>query len=793
MGLGQSGLERRRIGRIRTAFLNISFLLLFSVAWMGFSGQTYAQTFNFSTIAIEGNARIGDSAILSTAGLERGQAVSAGQVNDALQRLQNSGLFESVDVIPQGNTLRIVVVELPTVNRISFEGNRRIDDEALAQVVQSQERRVFNPAQAERDAANIAEAYTSEGRIAARVTPKVIRRSDNRVDLIFEIFEGGVTEITRLSFVGNRAFSDRRLRRVLQTTQAGLFRAFVRTDTLVEDRIQFDRQVLQDFYFSRGYVDFRITSVNAELTEERDGFFLAFNVQEGQQFRFGELTVTSDYPAADGEVYQNLIKVRPGAIYSPVLVENEITRMETQAVRDGVDFLRVEPRVTRNERELTLDVEFVLSRGPRVFVERIDIEGNTTTLDRVVRQQFTIAEGDPFNPRAIRQAADRIRALNYFGSVDVNAREGSRADQVVVDVDVEEQPTGSLSFGASVSANDGLGLAIAFNERNFLGRGQTLNFEVGTTRDNEAYNLRFVEPRLLGRELAFGIRLGLLNSSSRFLTYESENIVFEPSITFPVSERGRVQLRYTARDDEMTTLSTFDDPATAEDETDINTGAVIQAEIDAGSQFTSSIGYTYTFDSRRSGLNLDSGYIFEFSQDFAGLGGDSTYIKTTARLTGQRQFRNSDVTLRGTIEGGHLAFSDGVNRAVDRFFLDSNTLRGFEPAGVGPRDAGATDDALGGNLYVAARVEAQFPLGLPEELGIRGALFYDVGNLWDLSDANPGNAAVVGEGGSFRQVIGFGILWDTAIGPLRFNFTEALSKESFDKTRSFDLTLSTQF
>ncbi len=789
MDMGRS----RRHGGVIGLIHRFSFLFLFSVAWVGLSEATFAQNFNFSNISIEGNARIGDSAILNTAGIQRGQTVTAGQVNDAVQRLQNSGLFESVEVIPQGGTLRIVVVELPTVNRISFEGNRRIDDEALSAVVQSQERRVFNPGQAERDAANISEAYTQQGRIAARVTPKVIRRSDNRVDLVFEIFEGGVTEVTRLSFVGNRAFSDRRLRRVLQTTQAGLFRTFIRTDTLVEDRIQFDQQVLQDFYFSRGFVDFRVRSVNAELTEERDGFFLNFNVQEGQQFRFGEVTVRSEYEAADEEVYARLIKVKPGTIYSPTLVENEIARMERQGVRDGTDFLRVEPRVTRNDRDLTLDVELVLSRGPRVFVERIDIEGNTTTLDRVVRQQFEVVEGDPFNPRAIRAAADRIRALNYFGSVDVNAREGSRADQVVVDVDVEEQPTGSLNFGASLSANDGLGLALSFQERNFLGRGQTFNFEIGTTQDNEAYNITFIEPRLLGRDVAFGLRLGLANSNSRFLTYETESIFFEPSITFPVSERGRLQLRYTGRRDEMTTLNVADDPNTAADESVTNTGSIIQAEIDSGDQTVSSIGYTYTFDSRLNGLNLDSGYTFQFSQDFAGLGGDSTYIKTTAKLQGQRNFRNSDITLRGTLEGGYLAWSDGTNRAVDRFFIDSSIMRGFEPAGIGPRDAGATDDALGGNLYVAARLEAQFPLGLPEELGIRGALFYDVGNLWDLSDANPGNAAVVGEGGSFRQVIGFGVLWDTAIGPLRFNFTEAISKESFDKERTFDLTLSTQF
>ena len=791
LGLSSSGVRGRQ--RLRSSVKAVALVGIISTAWVLPSSISVAQNFSFSNISIEGNARIGESAILNQAGIAAGETLSAGQVNDVVQRLQNSGLFESVEVIPQGNTLRIVVVELPTINRISFEGNRRIDDDALSAVIQSQERRVFSPTQAERDAAVIAESYTVAGRLAARVTPKVIKRSDNRVDLIFEIFEGDVVEIERLSFVGNRAYSDRRLRRVLQTTQAGLFRSLIRTDTLVEDRIQFDRQVLQDFYASRGYVDFRVNSVNAELTEERDGFFLVFNVTEGQQFRVGEMTVVSEHPDVDGDDYQALIKSRTGAVYSPTLVENEIARMERQAVREGVDFLRVEPRVSRNDRDLTLDVEFVLTRGPRVFVERIDIEGNTTTLDRVVRQQFEVAEGDPFNPRAIRQAADRIRALDYFETVDVNAREGSRGDTVVVDVDVEEKPTGSFNVGAAYSVNDGLGLVVSFNERNFLGRGQQLSFQVGTASDADTYSLTFVEPRLLGRNVAFGLRLGLVESSSSFLTFDNKNVFFEPSLTFPVSEAGRLQLRYTARADTMSTLNIDDDPMTPEDETFVGTGSVIQAETVFDRQVASSIGYTYSYDSRRAGLNPDAGFVFEFSQDFAGIGGDSEYIRTVAKLSGQRFIFNNDITLRGSIEGGYLAWSGGVNRAPDRFILDPSIIRGFETAGIGPRDAGPTDDALGGNLYVAARVEAEFPLGLPEELGIRGAVFYDIGNLWDLSDANPGGAAVVGEDGSFRHVIGFSILWDTVLGPLRFNFSDAIKKETFDREQRFDLTISTTF
>ncbi len=749
---------------------------------MASASAVSAQQYTFNSVVVEGNARIGDAAIANQLGIARGQTISAGQLNDGVQRLQNSGLFETVRVEPQGSTLRVTVVELPTINRINFEGNRRIKDDALIALVESQERRVFNPAQAERDASAIAEAYSNDGRIAARVTPRVIKRNQNRVDLVFEIFEGDVVEIERLSFVGNRVYSDRRLRRVLDTKQAGLFRTFIRTDTFIADRIEFDKQVLQDFYYSRGYVDFRTLSVNAELAEERDGYFLVFNVQEGQQFTFGELTVTSEIADVDAEEYEAIMKIRPGVVYSPTLVENEIARMERLSIKNSVDFLRVEPRITRNDRELTLDIEFVLSRGPRVFVERIDIEGNTTTLDRVVRRQFRVAEGDPFNPREIREAAERIRALDFFETAEVNAREGSSPEEVIVDVDVEEKPTGALNFGASYSVNDGIGFAISFQERNFLGRGQDVTLNFSTAEEAERYGLRFVEPRFLGRDVQFSFEIDYSEGNSSFLSYDTETLLFQPAITFPVSENGRLSLRYTAQRSEMLAR----DP--------IEHGSVIGNGISVGSQTSSSLGYTYTYDTRRGGLNPNAGVLLEFGQDFAGLGGDTEFIRTKAKITGQRTAFNEDVTLRATLEAGALSWSGGSNRAVDRFLLTPSILRGFEPGGIGPRDTSGSDqDTLGGNLYWAARFEAEFPLGLPSELGIRGALFYDMGNLWDLSDANLSGGSVVGEGGSVRHVIGFGILWDTVIGPLRFNFTEALQKEDFDRDQSFDLTISTRF
>ena len=783
MGLGLRGASKRMTCHLTKVARTFSFFLILLVFSVASGPQAEAQTFRFSQIVIDGNVRIGDAAILNQAGIAPGQTLSAGQVNDVIQNLQNSGLFETVEVTPQGNTLRITVVERPTVNRIAFEGNRRLDDEALSALIQLQERRVFSPAQAERDANAISEAYVQTGRVSARVTPRIIRRDDNRVDVIYEIFEGGVIEIERITFVGNRVYSDRRLRRILDTKQAGIFRTLIQVDTLVEDRIAFDRQLLTDFYNSRGYVDFRVLSSNAELTEERDGFFLVFNIEEGQQFKFGEVTVTSNRPDVDEVAYQDVIKLRPGVVYSPTLVEAELTRLERQGVRDGVNFLRVEPRITRNDRDLTLDVEFVLTRGERVFVERIDIEGNTTTLDRVIRRQFRVAEGDPFNPREVRDAAERIRALGYFASAEVNAREGTAEDQVVIDVDVEEQPTGSLNFGASFSNNDGIGLLVSFTEANFLGRGQTLGLTLSTATDATRYGINFIEPAFLGRDVALGLDLQFSEQDSSFANYDTTRLTFSPSLAFRLGESSRLELRYTFRDDEMLERSP------------IENGPIVQREIDEGSQISSSIGYTYRYDTRATGLDPNAGVLLEFSQDFSGLGGDSEFIRTVGRVVGQRRVLNEEVTLRATLEGGLLTWNGGTNRTIDRFFVGPQILRGFEPGGIGPRDLNTPGDSdpLGGNIYVAARFDVEFPLGLPDELGISGGVFYDVGNLWNLDDVNLAGGNVVGEGGSFRHVVGFSIFWDSAIGPLRFNFSNALIKEDFDEEQSFDLTLSTRF
>lgn len=737
----------------------------------------FAQVFSFSNVTIEGNERVDAATILNYAGINRGEEVSAGGLNDAYQRILNSGLFETVELVPQGSTLVIRVVEYPIVNVISIEGNKRLKDERLSELIQSQPRRIYSPSQAESDAAAIAEAYRVAGRLAATVTPKIIRRSDNRVDLVFEITEGRVVENERISFVGNKAFTDRRLRQVLETKQAGFLRNLIQRDTYVAERLELDKKVLSDFYLSRGFIDFQVLDASAELSRERDATFVTFTIREGVAYDIGQVTTVTEVEGLDAAEFEAVQKIRSGQTYSPLLIDNNITRMETLALKKGLNFIRVEPRLTRNPAGQVVDVQFAIVRGERVFVERIDIEGNTTTLDQVIRRQFKTVEGDPFNPREIRQAAERIRALGFFADAQVNADQGSAPDQVVVNVDVEEQPTGSLSFGLSYSVATGTGINVGFSETNFLGRGQRLSLSVSTASDNQNSSFSFTEPALLGRDLSFTIGGFYRTSESDYASYDTRNIGFSTGIGFPLGEQSSLDLRIGVAEDKLSNYT--------------GNSAIIAEEVSRGALSTVSLGYTYEYDNRITGLNPKGGVLLRFGQDFAGLGGDTEYIETTALALAETRVMNEEVTLRAIFEGGAISsLGDNTTRVTDRFF-GNGKIRGFEPNGIGPRDLAATDqDALGGNFFAVARFEADFPLGLPEEYGITGGAFLDVGSVWSLD--NDGGGAI-DDSFTPRAAVGVSVFWNTPIGPLRFNFSKAVQKEDYDREQSFDLTVSTRF
>lgn len=743
----------------------------------------------FSNVRIEGNQRIEPQTILTYLDLPRGQNVSGGDLNAALQRLQNSGLFETVVLAPSGGTLVVRVAEYPTINVIAFEGNKRLKDENLSQVVKSQARRIYSPAQAEADAAEISKVYASEGRLAARVDPKIIRRSDNRVDLVFEIREGGQTEIERIGFVGNRAFSDQRLRNVLQTKQAGILRTFIKRDTFAPDRLPVDEKLLTDFYRSRGYADFKVQAVAPEVARERDAFYITFQIQEGPRYTFGNVQTVSEIPGVDVADFAAQNRVKQGAVYNPSSIDTTIRRMEALALRKGLNFVNIEPRVTRNERSQTLDLTFALTRGQRVFVERIDIEGNTTTLDEVIRRQFASVEGDPFNPREIRNSAERLRALGYFGDVQAESRQGTSPDQVIVDVNVEEQPTGSLNFGVSYGVSSGVGFNASLSEKNFLGRGQEVNLSFAAGSGTQSSGLTFIEPYFLGRDLKARAQVWYNTTDRLNSDYNTRAVGFLTGIEFPVSESSRVELRYKLSKD---TLFDVEAPNIDSESGELVGSSPILFR-EQGGYFTSALGYTYSYDSRTAGLDPLTSYRLRFSQDFAGLGGDVKSITTAAYGGVESNAWRESVTFLVEAEAGAVhMLSDQNSRFLDRY-SGNGKIRGFEPNGYGPRDLGApNEDALGGNYFWAIRSEMQFPLGLPEEYGIKGGLFADAGSVWGLDDTN-GYGVTVDDGMHIRAAVGASVFWTTPIGPLRFNFAKALKKEDYDEEQAFDLTISTKF
>lgn len=765
--------ERSSRAKARARLLATALFIGGATASQPFLSPAFAQVFSFSNVTIEGNERVDAATILNYAGISRGQEVSAAALNDAYQRIANSGLFEKVEMVPQGSTLVIRVTEYPIVNVINFEGNKRLKDEQLAELVQSQSRRVYSPNLAESDAAAIAEAYRVQGRLAASVTPKIIRRSENRVDLVFEISEGKVVENERISFVGNRAFSDRRLRQVLETKQAGFLRNLIQRDTFVAERLELDKKMLTDFYQSRGYIDVQVTDASAELSRERDATFVTFTIREGLPYKIGKVTVVSEVEGVDAAAYEDTARIRTGQTYSPLLIDNNITRMETLALKQGLNFVRVEPRITRDDRNQAVDIEFAVVRGERVFVERIDIEGNATTLDQVIRRQFRTVEGDPLNPREIRQSAERIRALGFFSDAKVNAEPGSSPDQVVVNVDVEEQPTGSLTFGLSYSVASGTGFNIGFSEKNFLGRGQALSLSLASGVSNQNSSFSFTEPALLGRDLSFSVGGYYRTSDYDNARYDTRNIGVTTGIGFPVGEQSNLNLRLRYSEDLMENYG--------------GTSPILAAEAAQGALRTFSLGYAYEYDTRITGLNPKGGVLLRFGQDFAGLAGDTEYIETTALALAETKVMNEEVTLRAIFEGGAIHSMGGTTSRVTERYFGNGKIRGFEPNGIGPRDG---EDALGGNLFAVARFEADFPLGLPEEYGISGGAFLDVGSVWSLDNTNGG---AVDDSFIPRAAVGLSVFWTTPIGPLRFNFSHALKKEDYDKEQSFDLTISTRF
>ena len=751
-----------------------------------------SQSYTFSAVKVTGNEHVDTATVLAYAKIPQGTALTQANLNDVYQRIVASGLFDTVQLVPQGSTLTIKVTEFPMLNVVDIQGNKRVKDDALTPLLQSRSAHVYSPALAEADAAAIAAYYFTNGSQAATVDPKIIRRAGNRLDLVFEVHEGKISELERVNFVGNQAFSDYQLRQQLASRQAGWLRQIIQRDTLDPARLAADKQMLTDFYHSRGFMDFRITDVSAVESRERDATYLTFTINEGQSFRIGTVSTVSQIPGLNAAEFDKQRRLRPGVLFDPTIIDNNVARMETYAIDRGVNFVTVDPVLTRHDKEGIVDVAFTLKQGDRLFIQRIDIEGNTTTLDQVIRRQFDTVEGDPFNPREIRLANDRIHALGFFSAVQVTGKPGDQPDQVVLKVDVTEQPTGSISVGATYGVANGVGLNLGYKETNFLGRGQALSASVQAGTDSVDSHFNFTEPALLGRDLAFSLNLGYLTTSHQHGDYDTITSTFQPGIDFPISETARLGLHYRAA---SVVLNNVDGPVfdTSVPPVEISNGSSSILIDEQGTQLESGVGYSFGYDSRRTGLDPNTRFLANFGQDITGLGGDTSYVETTVYALAETTLPHQAVVLRSIVEGGFIQGFDGYGTRITSRFFGNGKIRGFAPNGIGPRDLTATNqDALGGNIYAVARFESEFPIGLPEAYGIKGGAFLDIGSVWGLDNTH-GTGGTVDDAFHLRSAIGVSILWKTPIGPLRFNFSRALLKEDYDQVQNFDLTISTQF
>lgn len=763
----------------------------------------YSQSYSYDRIDVVGNLRIDRDSIIRISELPESGTVSSSDLNEAFKNLSDRELFQNITIVPINRLLEITVEEYPLINEISIEGNKRIKDDVIEPFITSKSRQVYLPSRALLDAETISRLYFTRGRFAATVTPKIIRRRDNRVDLIFEIAEGKVVEVERLSFIGNQAFSDDKLRKELETRQAGALRAFIQKDTFVASRLELDKTLLRDFYLDNGYVDFEIESATVELSRERDAFFINFKISEGQQYTFGKLLASTELEGVDTEEFLGTIKIESGDIFSPNSLVSARERMEFLASEKEMTFARVVPRTRVNSDNNTVDVDFVIEIGPRIIVERIEIEGNVTTKDYVIRREFTTVEGDPINAEEINRSAERVRALGFFSSVEVSEEKISPT-QSVIRLQVEEQDTGTLTFGLSYSQAAGLGGSIGLTENNLLGRGQRLSFSIDTTSDGTDYFVTFGEPKLFGQDMNFNFTIGTRNQSRNDGIVGVREFVLSSGINFPISEASRLGFNVG--------FSTYDyKPYPGNSrilQKDVGKGIpndsdpVVYSEVPVPYKRQVRVGYNYQYNSIPHGFSTRRGVLGTFNQTLTFGSGSHNVLRTIGTLRGQTTAFDNNVTLTATLEGGVIKPLGGRDsRLFDRFQMNSTLFRGFAPYGVGPRSKqGNVKRALGGNYYTALRLESRFPLGFDEELGISGGTFFDVGSIWGLDDTNDGPDPdsddanlTVDDSFKLRSTAGVSFFIRTFLGPLRFNFSRPVKKQPGDITQNFEVTLQSNF
>ena len=782
------------------------------------SGVAVAQT---NSIVVEGSRRVEAETIRSYFKPGPGGRLGPEQEDAALKALLATGLFSDVRISHSGNRLVVTVVENPVINRVAFEGNKKAKDEQLSAEVQSKPRGTLSRPTVQADVQRIIEIYHRSGRFDVSVDPKIIELPNNRVDLVFEIKEGEKTGVKDIRFVGAKAYSSSRLKDVIKTSESNWLSFLQTTDIYDPDRVEADRDLLRRFYLKHGYADVRIVSAVGEYDPAKKGFVVTFTIDEGSQYRVGTIEVLSNVRAIDPSVLRSQLKLSQGSVYNADLVERSVELMTIQAARNGYAFASVRPRGDRNFETKTINLAFVVEEGARAYIERINIRGNTRTRDYVIRREFDLGEGDAYNRALIDRAERRLKNLNYFKIVKITNEPGSAPDRVVVNVDVEEMPTGEFSISGGYSTADGLIGEVSIADRNLMGRGNYAKASLTYGQHVRGVDLSFVEPFFLGYRMAAGIDFfARQNLANNYVSYNSQTIGTNLRLGFALTEEIAFQPRYTFYQQKITLPTNLNDcqfssnavafrngtgpgvnpqneaglvPGQLDTTVNVPYGCyqngeaslAVRKELAAGPVNVSLVGYTVSYNTLDNNKLPTSGLFTELRQDFAGVGGDVNFIRTSIEARNYYELI-SDVVGVFKVQAGVIAPWGGEQlRMLDHFQMGPNLVRGFAPAGIGPRDltVGTTNDALGGSLYWGASFEAQTPLYfLPKDVGIKVAAFADAGNLWDYQGPTSwnvtGETLTVGlDSASFiRSSVGVGLLWDSPLGPLRFDLAYPITK-----------------
>lgn len=770
------GCGRSAGGFIRDiVMLRSKILAVFSViiALSAISPQAWAQG-AIQDIKIEGAERVEIPTILSYMDVRVGDPMDRATLDRSLKSLFATGLFADVSLKEQGNVLLVKVVENPVVNEIAFEGNDQIEDEELMAEVQIRPRQVFTRTKAQSDVSRLYQVYRRGGLFSVTIEPKIIKLDQNRVNVVFEIDEGDVTTVQTIQFVGNQRFDDSRLRSEISTKETAWYRFISADDRYDPDRLAFDQEMLRKFYLSQGYADFRVVNATAELSEDKAHFFITFSIEEGERYKVGKVDISSRIRNFDATQLQPHIAFQSGDWYDADRVQETVEKMTDALGDQQYAFVEIKPDITRKRDEQIVDISFIINETPRVFVERIDVKGNVRTVDKVLRREMLLAEGDPFNKTRLAKSEQNIRDLDYFESVEVNMIPGSAPDKSIVDIKVAEKSTGELSIGAGFSTNDGPLADLRIRERNLLGKGQDLLFATTIAGERTEFDLSFTEPFFLDRDLSAGVDLfhstrDLQDESS----YDQKRSGGGLRLGYPLSERWRQSVSYNLEQNDIT---------------DVQSDASRFIQDQEGERVTSSVSQRVTYDSRDSKLFPTDGWLLWVDAEVAGLGGDTKYVsgKTGASYFYPiaDQWVVNLLAETGAIEG----YGDEDVEINDRFFMGGTTLRGFERAGVGPRDA-VTDDSLGGNYFYRGTAELSFPFGLPEELGVLAHGFSDFGSLSSLDD----DGAEVLDESSVRASVGMGVSWRSPFGPIRADYAVPIAEEDFDKDETFRFNFGTRF